>query len=309
MLAKQESAIAIDSVPDAYRIFLEVVTRGSMSQASWSLGIDVSVISRSVATLEHRFGHQLFERHSRGVRLTEAGNLVRTFVESVVGEELQVRRELHDLYDLKAGCLRVACTDSAIAGPLSEVLKTFSVNYPRIQIEIYRLSNREIVTSVQDGDVDVGVGYNLDKPAGIVTMGHYDDHLAAVVPARHPLARNRTASGHDLADYPIGSFPLTSTKGLMFKTFLDRCPDQIRPKLFSNSLEVLKKFCEGGEGISILCEGSVLHEVRQGTFRAVPLAGLQPIKQEICARKDVVGSQVVAAFARELKGHSPFQMA
>ena len=257
---------------------------------------------------ERRFGCSLFERHSRGVRLTDAGILVRSFVNTVVSEEIRVRKDLQSLSELRSGRLKIACTSSAIAGPLSEVLKGFSAKYPHIQIEIHRLPNSRIVSAVTENDVDVGIGYNLEKPTGVVLMGHYDDMLAAVVPRQHPIARLAAASVGDLANYPIGSFELTSVKGQMFKKLLDDLPDAIRPQLLTNSLDALKQFCESGAGIAIMCQSTVAHEVGMGMLCAVPLTGMGPIRQEIYARKDAVDSRPVIAFADELRSDSPFTM-
>ena len=59
------------------RAFLEVAVSGSMSQAARSLGSSQPTLSRQIAQLEAQLGQALFERTTRGVRLTEAGTALR----------------------------------------------------------------------------------------------------------------------------------------------------------------------------------------------------------------------------------------
>src|SRR5439155_25469462 len=119
---------------EAYRVIAEVAASGSMSAAAWNLDLDVSVVSRQVAAVERAFDCALFDRHRRGVRVTEAGGLVVRHIEPVLREEDRLRDELGDLRQLRRGSIRIAATDGAISGPLSIALSSFYRSYPGIQI-------------------------------------------------------------------------------------------------------------------------------------------------------------------------------
>jgi DNA-binding transcriptional LysR family regulator len=296
-------------IPEDYRIFLEVVECGSMSKASWSLGLDVSIISRNIAALERRFSAVLFERHARGVRLTKAGTVVEEFVHSVVDKELSVRQKLDSLNQMKGASLKVACTSAAISGPLSGVLNQFSVKYSDVLVEVLHMPARLIVPAVADGRVDVGVGFNLEQAPGIDIVKIYEDVIAAVVPNEHPLSKLSSVSRKQLVDYPIGAFEYTSVKGEMVRRFLEEGEDGLRPHLLTNSMDALKQYTRDRTGVSIFCRSAMWHEITEGKMTAVPLSGVSPVRQEICSRRASTNNRIIEAFRDEIANTPPFKIA
>src|SRR3954453_4822738 len=92
------------------RVVREVGRRGSFSAAAERLGYTQSAVSRQVALMEQAAGRALFERHARGVRLSQAGAVVVRRAEAVLTELEAARHDLDDLDDLDAqppGRLRV----------------------------------------------------------------------------------------------------------------------------------------------------------------------------------------------------------
>src|SRR5919106_4237730 len=79
------------------RIVREVARRGSLTGAAERLGYTQSAISRQLALMERAAGRELFERHARGVRLTEAGEIVLRRAEVVLAGLEATRQELEDL--------------------------------------------------------------------------------------------------------------------------------------------------------------------------------------------------------------------
>ena len=137
----------------SYQIFSELAGCKSMSEAAWNLDLDVSVVSRHIAAVEHTFGCLLFDRHGRGVRLTSAGQAVAEHISAVQGES-RVRQQLSELQDLRCGLLRIIGTDGAIASPVSQAVTAFSAHYPGVLFELYRASSELILSAVKEGRAD-----------------------------------------------------------------------------------------------------------------------------------------------------------
>ncbi|MFQ3595617.1 MAG: LysR family transcriptional regulator [Sphingomonadaceae bacterium] len=72
------------------RLFWVVAHEGNLTRAARRLNLSQSALSAQIATLEHRIGHQLFERRNRGLHLTEAGRIALAHADSIfaTGEEL-----------------------------------------------------------------------------------------------------------------------------------------------------------------------------------------------------------------------------
>lgn len=117
-------------------MFLEVCRRGSFSAAGDVLGVADSTVARRLGQLEERLGARLVERSTRGLTLTEAGEVYREQVERAElalrdGEEA-VRR----WRDNPAGRLRVAAPMSLLRFGLGPVVRDYLARYPDVCLEV-----------------------------------------------------------------------------------------------------------------------------------------------------------------------------
>ena len=286
---------------ESLALFLEVVRRGSMSGAAEALAIDVSVVSRKLSALEQDLDNALFERHSRGVRLTKAGALTEAAFRRILAEDLQLRTALEQLRRLERGVLRISCTGSALAGPLSDVLIRFSAKFPAVQVEIQRLRSREVVSSVRDGLADIGIGFNMEHTPSLDTTVLFEDVLVAVVPPGHPLSGLKEVNSDDIRGYPVASFEFNTQIGELTKQYLAGGFPKVAPHFLTNSLEVLKRFSAGGSGVAILCRSSIWPELRTGAVVAINLAHAPRVTQEFCSRHTVEDSKLYKAFLVEFR--------
>jgi DNA-binding transcriptional LysR family regulator len=262
---------------EAYRIIAEVAASGSMSRAAWNLDLDVSVVSRHVAAVERAFDCGLFERHRRGVRLTEAGALVTKHVERVLRQEDRLRNEISELRQLRLGSIRVAATDGAISGPLSAALASFCRSHPGVQIELFRTSSEQVVPALHRGDAELGAGLDIGADAGVEIVAHLDDILAAVVSPRHRLARRRSVTLADFGADPVGTFERNSGVGRALQRLVGK---GVAPRLalVTNSLDALKALAEGANGICVSCPHAVQKEIDERRLVAVPIQAGGPLR-------------------------------
>jgi DNA-binding transcriptional LysR family regulator len=298
------SLVGLRSGPllEAYRIFAEVAACRSMSQASWNLDLDVSVVSRHVAAIERAFDCTLFERHRRGVRLTEAGARVAEHVTQFLAQETRLREELGDLRQLRLGSVRIAATDGAIAGPLSRAITTFARLHPGVQIELFQASSEQVVPILHRGHAELGAGLDIGVEPGIEIVAGYDDILAAAVAPSHPLARRPHVTLEDLHAYPVGTFERNSGVGRTLQRLVARGAPTIHPMLVTNSLHALRMLAECGAGVALICPHSMQDELRQRRLVAVPVHadGPVPIVLNICVLQGRRRSFAVDRFIQEL---------
>ncbi|MEJ1975799.1 MAG: LysR family transcriptional regulator [Acetobacteraceae bacterium] len=289
---------------EAYRIFAEVAACRSMSQASWNLDLDVSVVSRQIAAIERAFDCTLFERHRRGVRLTEAGARVAEHVTQLLAQETRLREELGDLRQLRLGSVRIAATDGAIAGPLSHAITTFARLYPGVQVELFRASSEQVVPILHRGHAELGAGLDVGAEPGIEIVASYEDILAAAVAPGHALARRPFVTIEDLHGYAVGTFERNSGVGRTLQRLAARGAPTIQPTLVTNSLHALRMLAECGAGVALICPHSVEDELRQNRLVAVPVhaEGPVPIVLNICVLQGRRRSFAVDRFIEELVG-------
>ena len=94
-----------------YRIFLECVRTGNLTQAAENLGYTQSGISHIVALLEAEFGFPLLSRSKSGVRLTRDGARIASLMREVINRDEQLRQSASEINGLRSGKLCSGCPD------------------------------------------------------------------------------------------------------------------------------------------------------------------------------------------------------
>lgn len=128
----------------AFTVFLAIATRRSFRGAATELDITPSAVSHSVKALEQRLGIRLFNRTTRSVSLTEAGERLAAKLRPAVTAIEEAMREVDDLRQVPSGTVRINASEGAIRMILRPILARFLRAYPQIHLEIVsdgRLSN------------------------------------------------------------------------------------------------------------------------------------------------------------------------
>lgn len=136
------------------RAFVAVAERRSFSRAAGQLGLGASTISQTVRALEERLGVRLFNRTTRSVSLTDAGERLLARVRPAITELAAAVEDLNDFRDTPTGTLRLNISSVAAQTVLAPALRKFLAAYPAISLDV----------TVDDDESDI-VGGRFD--AGI----------------------------------------------------------------------------------------------------------------------------------------------
>ncbi len=185
------------------RVLREVAARGSFTAAADPLGYTQSAISRQVAALESAAETALFERGSRGVTLTDAGDALLRRAGRVLEEVDSAQRELEGMSEGATGRLRVGAFPTAVAALVPRTLSAFRGRHPWIDVTLREGGTSSQIRRLSSGSVDAAVISVLPRRRGPsddrVTLEHLmDDPLLLAVGPDHPLARRRTVNLDDL---------------------------------------------------------------------------------------------------------------
>lgn len=188
------------------RYFLAVAETLHFSRAARRLGMAQPPLSQQVKRLEQLLGHALFERTTRGVKLTPAGQLLvrraRSTMEKVDEDLAQVRR----LGRGEEGTLTVGFSGSVMFTELPAAIQSFRHRYPKVELRL-----RELVTSAQiaallNGQIDLAFLRDGDPTEGIRITTLLKEKYVAVLPEAHALARRKTLSVKALEGEPFIMF-------------------------------------------------------------------------------------------------------
>ncbi|WP_052732661.1 LysR family transcriptional regulator [Hymenobacter terrenus] len=138
------------------RYFLRLADKLHFWQTAEDLSITQSVLSRHIKSLENELGFQLFERNQRNVRLTAAGELLRTEWLRLLDELEAVHRHARQVSTGEVGSLRIGHIGSAAYAWLPQLLASFAVRYPLVQTELIETMASDPEQRLLTYQVDVG---------------------------------------------------------------------------------------------------------------------------------------------------------
>lgn len=253
------------------RYFHKVSRSCSIREAADQLHVSASAISRKIAQLEEEFGQPLFERHARGVRLTQAGEIVQQRFQDVLQNVDTLHEQLDELKGLLRGRIRIATVEGAVAYLLPQAIANLHRVYPNLSFEIMTAGGADVVESVLEDDSDLLIAFNVDPHANISVVARVALPLFAVVGANHALKSATLLSLRELENTKIGY--LTESHGT--RRLLDNALNElgVNPArtLVTNSVESLKAFARHGIGITFLPRFVFEREVTTGDLIAIPV--------------------------------------
>jgi DNA-binding transcriptional LysR family regulator len=208
------------------RAFHEVAERGSFSAAALGLGYAQSVVSHHIAALEAEFGLTLFDRTSRPVRLTPAGEELRAHAVEVLGKVAEAEDALRALAGLRTGTLRLGAFSTACTSFLPSALAAFEQAHPGVEVSLEQVEPADALRRVRAGDIDLAVLFAHRPPAqgadddGLAWSHLGDDPFRLILPPGHRLTRKRHIQLADLARERFCAPPQEGT-GLTYHEMLD----------------------------------------------------------------------------------------
>ncbi|WP_074381309.1 LysR family transcriptional regulator [Bartonella doshiae] len=139
---------------DKLRVFHAAAEAGSFTHAAQKLHLSQSAISRQVSALEQEVGVSLFQRHARGLILTEQGEILYRTAHDVLMKLENVRSKLSESCEKPTGQLRVTSTFGMGAGWLVERMPEFLSLYPDMRIQLL-FADEELDLTMRHADCAV----------------------------------------------------------------------------------------------------------------------------------------------------------
>jgi len=187
------------------RVFHQVASLGSFSEAALVLDYTQSTVSEQVSRLEDQLGLTLLERATRPVRPTEAGRVLLRHAEVMLGQAAAARSELAAIAGAAAGALRVGAFYSAWTTFMPRAIAAFATDHPEVRVEVRQSEPEVSLRLLRSGELDLVVVYELDLngtpgKSQLERSRLLRDEYVIVLPAAHPLAGRRALALGTLAN-------------------------------------------------------------------------------------------------------------
>lgn len=139
------------------RAFFAIVEEGNISHAAQRLGIAQPALSRQMKHLEEKLHVKLFERGSRRIRLTEAGQVLYNRVESILGMVDGTVREITEIGSGTKGTIRIGTITTSGAMILPDLIAEFRKTYPDVTFEIWEAEGARILELLDSRLIEVAI--------------------------------------------------------------------------------------------------------------------------------------------------------
>ena len=139
---------------DKLKIFHAVAEAGSFTSATVILNLSQSAISRQIQSLEEELKVKLFERHARGLTLTENGEYVYKTAHEVIGKLKEVETSLGDQKNKPSGKLTITTVRSFGTHWLTPRIQEFMKLNPEIEVELI-FDDKELDLSTRQADIGI----------------------------------------------------------------------------------------------------------------------------------------------------------
>lgn len=265
-----------------YRIFYTVAKTGNISKAAKELYISQPAISKSIQKLEDNLGCELFRRSSRGVLLTEEGELLYTHVSSALETLALGEDKLKNSLELGVGHLKIGVSSTLCKYILLPYLKEFTKRYPHINISITCQSSNDTLQLLEANKIDVGL---IGKPDHLKTLDFfYIEEIEDIFVASPAYLNNLQQRGVDSSDILSNSTLMLLDKNNMTRQYIDDYLQEnqivIRDSIEISSMDLLIDFAKINLGVGCVIREFVKNELADGTLIEIPL-GFPMHKREI----------------------------
>jgi DNA-binding transcriptional LysR family regulator len=245
--------------------FVAVAEQLSFTKAAVKVGIALPTMSQAIRSLEERLGVRLFNRTTRSVALTEAGDRLLAEIQPIV-EGIDHALESVNLFrDKPVGTLRLAASRPSAIRVLAPMIQPFLSEYPAIRLEI---SVDDTHSDIVSGRFDAGirVGHRVERDMTILRL--LDDFRMFAVAAPSYIARHPKPSlPRDLHVHDCIRFRMPwdgSIQPWIFNNGRQHTELAVEGSLTVNDLELLLSAALDGVGVAYLAEPMIEQHLAEG---------------------------------------------
>jgi len=170
-----------------YEVFVKAAEFGSLTKAGEAMGYTQSGVSHMMHSLESEVGFPLFNRTSKGVGLSDAGQKLLPIVRNLLVWSEQLDQTISEINGVASGNICIGTFSSVSIHWLPRIIKSFQSDYPKIKISMKEGGIQEIDGWLAEGVADMGF-YSRQPHHTFDWIELKQDPLLAILPKDYPIA-------------------------------------------------------------------------------------------------------------------------
>ena len=258
------------------RTIIHVAELGSLSKAADRLRIAQPALSRQVRMLEEELGVRLFERHGRGMVISEAGQDVLRHAYRIAAEIQEIRSDVADANVSLKGHVSVGMpptVSDVLAAPLVSAIQA---QHPDATIRIVSAYTSYILEWIHKGEIDVAILFENKNARSLKSEVLLEESLHLIGPAECDLSPDIPVEFSALSQMTL----LLPSAGHSLRNLLDEhlrgSGIELNVTVETDSYSTLKNLVRAGNGTSVLPLASIHDELTTGRLKHAPIINPLP---------------------------------
>ena len=236
------------------RYFVAVAEERNFTRAAERLHMAQPPLSRSIQQLEETLEVQLFQRHSRPLKLTETGKFFYAHAVQLLAQTAELESMTRRVGNIERS-LSIGFVGSTLYGMLPKIIRRFRDENATVELSLHEMSTMDQIRALKDGQIDVGFGRIRHEDANIRRVILREEKMIVALPEGHPLSLVKPILAlSDLINETLIIFPKSprpSYADQVLSAFEDR---GLKPRRIYEvrELQIALGLVAAGEGISVV---------------------------------------------------------
>ena len=249
---------------ESLRIFTEVYQQRSFAAVAQQRNIAPSSVSRAIGSLEQSLSARLFQRTTRQLSPTEAGDRFYARISPIMEEFDTAREEVHKQSEQPRGTLKIAASVSFGQLVLSNLLIKFHEQFPGIRLEL-QFSDQP--TDLIAESIDIAIRHGRLADSSLIAKRLVNVRYHVVASPEYLQQHGQVSHPNQLGDHRIISF---SYENFRYRWALEkdgeRLEQPISPVITATNADVIRRLTLAGSGISLLADWTIKQELESGAL-------------------------------------------
>lgn len=233
-----------------FKVFYYTAKLGSVTGAASELSISQPAVSQSLKALERSLGTPLIQRASKGVRLTNEGQLLYSYVEKGYEQIEQGVEKVKQMLDLELGEVHIGASDMTLRFYLLPFLEEFHERYPGIKVVVANAPTPETLQLLRNGKIDFGVvSTPFEEGTDIRSEPVREIEDVFVAGRRFTSYKNKMLDLQELEQLPLIFLEGNTSTGAYMNTYLSGNGVTVRPEFELSTSDMIVQFALRNLGI------------------------------------------------------------
>ena len=243
--------------------------------AAKRIGIEQPPLSLQIKKLERQVGGLLFERTSRQIKLTPAGQALLPEAYQLLEHTKAIMSKVQQMSRGESGTLHIGFATSTIFSGITTAIQKHKQLYPGIELRLQELSSAAQTEALIHKRIDIGFIREAGKIDGLSCDEIIQENFVAVLSEDHPLAKKESIVLKDLKNEPFVHFPRSVAPALYDKVHTIFAKGDMYPNIVQEAYEwqTIVSLVESNLGVSI-CPAS-FQKLKVGKVQYRPITNVK----------------------------------